>query len=81
MKLAIRERGEFYYVEKDGRTRLCSLIAADKNGRDANYAKCPHKSFCTPEARFTSSIIFCYTTQHTQGSACQHGLRSECCNG
>ena len=33
------------------------------------------------EARFTGPIVFCYTTQRTQGSTCQHGLRSECCDG
>ena len=33
------QRGEFYYVEKDGRTRLCSLIAADAIERSADHAK------------------------------------------
>ena len=31
------------------------------------------------EARFTSPIVFCYTTQRTQGSTCQYGSRSERC--
>ena len=33
------QRGEFYYVEKDGRTRLCSLAAADTIERRADHAK------------------------------------------
>ena len=33
------QRGEFYYVEKDGRTRLCSLVAADTIERSADHAK------------------------------------------
>ena len=28
------QRGEFYYVEKEGRTRLCSLVAADPIGKE-----------------------------------------------
>ena len=55
------------------------------------FIRSPHTAAIVPEtrprvnredeSRFTSPIVFCYTTQRTQGSACQHGLRSECCDG
>ena len=55
------------------------------------FIRSPHTAAIVPETRprvnredevrFTGPIVFCYTTQSTQGSTCQHGLRSECCDG
>ncbi len=62
--------------KEDNQQRLSPHHLLPLSGGVKSYA--PKSS---AEARFTGPIVFCYTTQRTQGSTCQHGLRSECCDG
>ena len=69
---------EIYEERKDLYEKFADLIIdVDEQSIEATAKELPRSA----EARFTGPIVFCYTTQRTQGSTCRHGLRCECCDG